>query len=93
MDEKMLTIAQAAEYLQCSQSTIRNRIRKGELHPLKNGRIVRLTVSELDRFMKGESDSTPNNRKSEPVKKESAVFQPNSIDLSQALKENQQRKE
>lgn len=39
MDDKMLTIAQAAEYLQCSQSTIRNRIRKGELHPLKTFRI------------------------------------------------------
>lgn len=71
MDDKMLTIAQAAEYLQCSQSTIRNRIRKGELHPLKNGRIVRLTVSELDRFMHGSIDSTQSdNNTDQPVKKD-----------------------
>lgn len=72
MPEKLYTKMQAAEYLQCSLSTINRRIKTGDLNPLKNGRIVRLTESELDRFIHSK-DSTQSNNTTEPVKEESST--------------------
>ena len=53
MQEKLYTKKQACEYLQCSLSTINRRIKTGELKILKNGRIVRITESELDKLLTG----------------------------------------
>lgn len=53
VQEKLYTKKQACEYLQCSLSTINRRIKTGELKILKNGRIVRITESELDKLLTG----------------------------------------
>jgi excisionase family DNA binding protein len=66
MPEKLYTKMQAAEYLQCSLSTINRRIKTGDLKPLKNGRIVRFTESELERFIRNNNQSDT----VEPIKEE-----------------------
>ena len=70
MPEKLYTKMQAAEYLQCSLSTINRRIKTGDLKPLKNGRIVRFTESELERFVHDSNQSDP--AEPMPVEKETA---------------------
>lgn len=77
MNEKLLTIAQTAEYLQCSQSTIRSRIRRGTLKAVKNGRIVRIPESELERFFQvPDTDAPPQPTAGEPIKAVSDAQQP-----------------
>lgn len=51
MDEKWYTTEQAAEILQCSLSTIRRRIRSGELSALKSGKILRIPESAIKKMM------------------------------------------
>ncbi|MDE6708531.1 MAG: helix-turn-helix domain-containing protein [Oscillospiraceae bacterium] len=67
MQEKLYTKKQACEYLQCSLSTINRRIKTGELKTLKNGRIVRIAESELDKLLIGNTQS--NSIQPEPIKK------------------------
>ena len=45
--EKLLTVTQAAEMLQCSPNTIRRRIRAGELKVMRSGRILRIPESAI----------------------------------------------
>lgn len=66
MQEKLYTKKQACEYLQCSLSTINRRIKTGELKTLKNGRIVRIAESELDKLLIGNTQS--NSIQPEPIK-------------------------
>lgn len=49
--EKLLTIKAAAEYVDCSEETIRNWIKKGQLTARQWGRIVRIKPSDLDKLL------------------------------------------
>ena len=49
--EKLYTKKEVAEILHCSVATIHRRITTGELKAIKNGRIVRITESELENFI------------------------------------------
>ena len=71
MQEKLYTKKQACEYLQCSLSTINRRIKTGELKTLKNGRIVRIAESELDKLLIGNTQS--NSIQPEPIKKNNPI--------------------
>lgn len=51
MEEKWYTTEQAAEILQCSMSTIRRRIKSGDLKALKSGKILRIPESSLKAMM------------------------------------------
>ena len=77
MNEKLLTIAQTAEYLQCSQSTIRSRIRRGTLKAVKNGRIVRIPESELERFFQVPDTDAPPQPTESHTTGEKATLEPN----------------
>jgi len=76
MNEKLLTIAQTAEYLQCSQSTIRSRIRRGTLKAVKNGRIVRIPESELERFFQVPDTDAPPQPTESPTTGEKTTLEP-----------------
>ena len=45
------TYQEAAQLLRCSESTIRNRVRSGEIIPLRNGRLVLFTLECLEKFL------------------------------------------
>lgn len=48
MAANLLTMKQAAEHVGCSFSTIRRRIRTGELPARRSGRLVRIDPADLD---------------------------------------------
>ena len=45
----LLTRRESADRLGCSERTIDNRIRAGSLRAVRNGRLVRIPVSEIER--------------------------------------------
>lgn len=49
------TVKQAAECLQVSIKTVRRLIKAGEINAVRIGRCVRISQSELDRLMGGET--------------------------------------
>jgi len=54
-ETKYYTYQEAAKLMRCSESTIRNRVRSGEIIPLRNGRLVLFTLECLEKFLcKGE---------------------------------------
>ena len=52
MEEKWYTTEQAAEIQQCSMSTIRRRLKSGDLKALKSGKIIRIPESSIKAMMK-----------------------------------------
>lgn len=48
-EDALLTIKEAAEYVDVSVGTIRNRIRGGWLHAGRNGNVIRIKKSDLDK--------------------------------------------
>lgn len=56
--EKLYTIPEAAQELKCSVTTIRRRIKSGELKACRNGKLYLITQSQLDSFLQGDTDST-----------------------------------
>ena len=58
MEEKLYTVQQAADILQCSLSTIRRRIKSGELRAIKSGQILRIPESSINAMMQPTTDST-----------------------------------
>ena len=57
MEEKLYTVQQAADALQCSLSTIRRRIKSGELKAIKSGQILRIPESSIREMMKPTTDN------------------------------------
>jgi excisionase family DNA binding protein len=49
--ETFLTVKQAAEVLACSQAGIRKWIYQGKLPVVKAGRLVRVRVTDLEKFV------------------------------------------
>lgn len=50
--EKWLTIAEVAARLDVHARTVRRWIQSGDLVPFRNGRVVRIPLDELERFVK-----------------------------------------
>ena len=48
-EDSLLTIKEAAEYVGVSVGTIHNRIRGGWLHAGRNGNVIRIKKSDLDK--------------------------------------------
>lgn len=56
-NEPFLSVAKAARIADVAPGTIRTWIRKGRLTAQRAGRVLRVSRSELDRFMSGSPDS------------------------------------
>lgn len=59
MEPIVYTLDETAELLKVSRSTVRNLIRRGELHPVKIGNSVRVTAEELHRILHREPEPEP----------------------------------
>ena len=71
--EKIFTMKEAAEYLHYSMSTLRRRIDAGKIKTFKDGKLVRIKESELQKFIDGIPDNNQNSTaKPIPLKEESA---------------------
>jgi len=51
MTERLLTFEEAARELRCSLATVKRRVRAGELPVFRDGRIVRVRSTDLERFI------------------------------------------
>ena len=49
--ERLMTIQEVAEYLQCSVSTLRRWVRRGKVPHYRMGKMVRFRRSELDAWL------------------------------------------
>jgi excisionase family DNA binding protein len=49
---KYHTYPEAAQLLRCSEKTLYNRVRNGDIQPLRNGRLVLFTDECLENFLK-----------------------------------------
>ena len=55
-DIRFYTYPEAAKILRCSEKTLYNRIRSGQITPLYNGRLVLFTKECLDEFLQRKSE-------------------------------------
>jgi len=51
MREELLTVAETAEYLGCSRTTVKRWIAAGTLPTFRAGRLVRVRERDLERFV------------------------------------------
>jgi excisionase family DNA binding protein len=51
VSERLLTLAEAAEQLGCSTTSIKRRIAAGGLSVFRDGRLVRVRQCDLDRYV------------------------------------------
>ena len=51
-DQMFYTYREAAKILRCSERTLYNRVRNGDILPLRNGRLVLFTMECLDDFLR-----------------------------------------
>jgi excisionase family DNA binding protein len=51
MDDEILTVAETAKYLRINPASVYRLIEQGSLRPLRVGRVIRLTRSEIARWM------------------------------------------
>jgi len=49
---KYYTYPEAAQRLRCSEKTLYNRVRNGDIQPLRNGRLVLFTDECIEDFLK-----------------------------------------
>lgn len=57
--KKVLTLAQAAEWLQMSELTVRRLIWRGQLQQVPDLHLIRITEDELNRFISGRNSRGP----------------------------------
>jgi len=50
-ETKYLTYPEAAQFLRCSEKTLYNRVRNGDIQPLRNGKLVLFTRDCLEEFL------------------------------------------
>jgi len=50
-DARYYTYPEVAEILRCSEKTLYNRVRSGQIKPLYNGRLVLFTMECIDEFL------------------------------------------
>ncbi len=48
---RLLTVRQVCDHLQCSRTYAYELLQQGEIHALKLGRLTRIPLSELERFI------------------------------------------
>ena len=48
---RLLTVGETAQILNESTKTTRRRIKSGELHYIRNGRLIRILPDDLERFI------------------------------------------
>ena len=48
---KLLTTQDVAGILRCSERTVQNRVKSGDLLPIYNGRLVRFTMESIEEFL------------------------------------------
>ena len=60
---KLLTTQDVAGILRCSEKTVYNRVKSGDLLPTYNGRLVRFTEQSVREFL--ERNRTPNTQQME----------------------------
>ena len=53
MEKKFFTVAEFAKEFECSVSTVRNMIKRGDIKAVQVHRTIRIPVTELDRIMQG----------------------------------------
>jgi len=51
-ETKYYTYPEAAKKLRCSEKTLYNRVRNGDIQPLRNGRLVLFTDECIEDFLK-----------------------------------------
>lgn len=51
MRDELLTLPRVAELLSCSLATVKRRVAAGELPAYRDGRLVRVRGSDLDRYV------------------------------------------
>jgi len=49
---KYYTYPEAAKILRCSEKTLYNRVRSGDIQPLRNGKLVLFTDECIEHFLK-----------------------------------------
>ena len=57
---RYLTYTEVAKILRCSERTVHNRVRNGEIKPLRNGRLVLFTQQCIEEFLQRDSKQTLN---------------------------------
>lgn len=50
--DPLLTVKEAAAYLRVSEGSIYQRVHKGELKPIRMGRLLRFRLSSLEEYVK-----------------------------------------
>ena len=56
-DGRYYTYWEVANILRCSERTVHNRVRNGEIKPLRNGRLVLFTQQCIEEFLQGNSNT------------------------------------
>ncbi len=51
MKDRLMTVQEVAEYLQCSLSTVRRWVARGKVPHYRMGKLVRFRRAELDRWL------------------------------------------
>jgi excisionase family DNA binding protein len=51
-EQKYYTYPEAAQILRCSEKTLYNRVRSGDIQPLRNGKLVLFTNECIEEFLK-----------------------------------------
>lgn len=51
MHEEILTVPEAADYLRVNPASVYRMIQHGTLRPLRVGRVIRLTKTEIERWV------------------------------------------
>jgi len=49
--DKFYTYPEVAKLLRCSEKTVYNRVRNGEIHPIYNGRLVLFSMGSIEEFL------------------------------------------
>jgi excisionase family DNA binding protein len=51
-DVRFYTYPEVAKLLRCSERTVHNRVRNGDIEPLRNGRLVLFTDQCIEEFLR-----------------------------------------
>ena len=58
LEMKYYTYAEVAQILRCSERTVHNRVRNGDIKPLRNGRLVLFTQQCIEEFLQRNSKTS-----------------------------------
>lgn len=58
MDNKLMNVAEAADYLRISRASLYNLMKKGELKPVKIGKRTLFDSEDVKKFVEGQKTGT-----------------------------------